>query len=144
MARALTAAIVMVPLLSGVAAAGAGTAKRRAVATPVGTWRWVDNDEALANPRNPHELHVRARGRAGGLIARFGSGTWVPFTWRASRRTFAFSVPRRVGPRGERRLPVSYSGHVALVAGRWTATGRLRIGSPRFPGRSSFSATRVR
>ncbi|MFN8108274.1 MAG: hypothetical protein U0Y82_00225 [Thermoleophilia bacterium] len=140
--RPLVAALLMVPFALGGATA-AGATHRRAAVTPVGTWRWSDNDEALATPRNPHDLHVRARGHGRGLIARFGHGGWVPFTWRPARHTFVFTATRRVGPHGNRRLAVTYTGRVALVRGRWTATGRLRIASPGFPGRSSFTATRA-
>lgn len=127
--------------LTGVATAPAVSATRPATAPIVGRWMWSDNDEALANPRNAHVFEVRARGR--GLIARFGHGAWVGMTWKAGTRSFKVTAPRRAGQHGEQRVKVTYAGRVTLKKGTWTATGRLRIRAAGFPGRSSFTATRL-
>jgi len=130
-------AIGVPALLPAVGAAGAATAP-----AVVGTWRWSDADEALANGRNPRTLVVRARAR--GFSARFGAGRWVPLTWSPSSRTFTFTARRRVGQHGERSAQVAYRGRLVLRKGVWRARGTLRIRLSGFPGVSSFTATRRR
>jgi hypothetical protein len=108
----------------------------------VGTWRWSDGDEALANPRNPLVLHVRAPARGRGLRARFGRGPWVPLAWSPATRTFTFTAHRRIGRTGARRAPVRYRGRLVRTAGTWRARGSLRILSAGYRGVSGFTAVR--
>lgn len=132
--------LLLVPLLALPFLAAPATAARAPAL--VGQWTWTENDEALANPANPQRLEVRARGRARGLIARFGRGPWAPVRWVEGPKRFTFTARRHVGPDGESVAKVTYTGTLVRRDGFWSASGRLRIASSEFPGRSSFTAVR--
>jgi hypothetical protein len=139
----ITAVVATVAAVAAVMAGGPAAPGALAAAPPpiAGSWRWSDQDEALANARNPAVVTVRRTGR--GVRARFGRGAWVPVAWSPGTRAFAFSAVRRVGRRGERAARVDYRGRLHRAGRTWRASGTMRIRLAGFRGRSSFTARRT-
>ncbi|MGD9570389.1 MAG: hypothetical protein AB7V62_00710 [Thermoleophilia bacterium] len=105
-----------------------------------GTWSWRDHDESLTDGRNARTGVVTVHGDAATL--RLGRGPARRLAVARNGRSFTVVVTRRAGRRGEDRVRVRYRGRLTTGPEGARLAGDLTILSPRYPGRSAFSAIR--